>query len=171
MENSEPVRLARYAIEERIRNGRVPSIPEWVSRELRTMMAGCFVSIHKSDGALRGCIGTLSPVTASLASEIIQNAVSSATRDPRFPPVEAEELDELEITVDVLGEAEATTAEELDPKRYGVIVQHGWKKGVLLPDLEGVDTVDEQLRIALMKAGIGKSESYRIYRFTVRRYH
>ncbi|HNR80384.1 MAG TPA: AMMECR1 domain-containing protein, partial [Mesotoga infera] len=79
--------------------------------------------------------------------------------------------DELVITVDVLGEAEATTTEELDPKRYGVIVQHGWKKGVLLPDLEGVDTVDEQLRIALMKAGISKGESYRIYRFTVKRYH
>jgi AmmeMemoRadiSam system protein A len=135
------------------------------------MMAGCFVSIHKSDGALRGCIGTLSPVTGNLASEILQNAVSSATRDPRFPPIEPEELDELVITVDVLGEAEATTTEELDPKRYGVIVQHGWKKGVLLPDLEGVDTVDEQLRIALMKAGISKGESYRIYRFTVKRYH
>ena len=106
--------------------------------------AGVFVSLHK-DGMLRGCIGTIAPVTGCVAEEILRNAVSAGTQDPRFQPVKEEELERLVYSVDVLGEPEAITSkEELDVKKYGVIVTKGRKRGLLLPDLDGVDSVDQR---------------------------
>ena len=133
--------------------------------------AGVFVSIKK-DGQLRGCIGTTSPTQESVAAEVIQNAISAAFYDPRFFPIEKDELDGLTISVDVLGEAEPiSNMRELDPVRYGVIVRQGHKSGLLLPDLEGVDTAEEQVEIAKQKAGITSNEGVQLFRFEVIRYH
>ena len=113
-----------------------------------------FVSLHKY-GELRGCIGTISPVQESIADEIIANGISACSRDPRFSRVRADELDALSYSVDVLGEAEPIeSTAQLDPKRYGVIVTKGYRRGLLLPDLEGVDSVEYQVAIAKQKAGI-----------------
>jgi len=134
--------------------------------------AGTFVSIHKH-GMLRGCIGTIEPTQANVALEVIQNAISAAIHDPRFPPIRPEELADLDIKVDVLGEPEPVESmDELDPRRYGVIVQSArdWRKGLLLPDLEGVDTVEYQVDIARRKAGIWPDEPIKLYRFEVVRY-
>ena len=133
--------------------------------------AGAFVSLKKA-GQLRGCIGTIQPVRPTLTQEIVENAVSAATRDPRFQPVELEELDEITISVDVLGTPEPVSGpEELDPSRFGVIVTCGQRKGVLLPDLPGVTTPEEQVRIARQKAGIGAEETVELLRFEVKRYY
>jgi len=133
--------------------------------------APCFVSLHGPDGSLRGCIGTLLPTRASLGEEIRANAIAAATRDPRFPPVSRSELRGLHFSVDVLEPSEPVESlEELDPRVYGVIVSKGFRRGVLLPDLEGVDTPEVQVRIALRKAGIGDPSGVRIERFRVRRY-
>ena len=134
------------------------------------MQAACFVSLHKQNH-LRGCIGTLEPTQRNLVHEIIHNAVAACAKDPRFNPVEAKELADLEISVDVLSPAERTTRNQLDPKRFGVIVRSSWRTGVLLPDLDGVNTVDEQLNIALRKAGIDPKDDYAIERFEVIRHH
>jgi AmmeMemoRadiSam system protein A len=132
--------------------------------------AGVFVSLHKH-GRLRGCIGTTSAVTSCIAEEIRRNAVSACSEDPRFDPVTANELDELEISVDVLGAAEPiSSTTQLDPKRYGVIVSRSYKRGLLLPNLDGVDTVEEQVSIAKRKAGIGEHESVSLQRFEVVRH-
>ena len=133
--------------------------------------AGVFVSL-KEEGRLRGCIGTIAPVRASIAEEIIENAISAATKDPRFQAVEPEELDRLIYSVDVLGETEEISSEaELDVKRYGVVVSRGYKRGLLLPNLDGVDTVDEQVTIAKRKAGIPEdAEDIRLERFEVVRH-
>ena len=140
-------------------------------KEMREKRAGVFVSLHE-EGELRGCIGTFKPTTACIAEEIMQNAVSACSEDPRFPEVEEEELERLVISVDVLGEVEPVKdTTELDPQRYGVIVSCDGRRGLLLPDLEGVDTVDEQIRIALQKAGIMESEDYAMERFEVVRHH
>ena len=126
----------------------------------------------KKDGNLRGCIGTIYPVCPTLAQEIINNAVSSGTRDPRFNPVKPSELDELVYSVDVLGETEdINSPSELDVKRYGVIVSKGYRKGLLLPNLDGVDTVEEQISIAKQKAGISPDESVKLQRFEVVRHY
>ncbi len=128
-------------------------------------------SASRSTGRLRGCIGTFEPTRGSLAEEIVQNAVRSCTRDPRFEPVRPDELVELDISVDVLGEPEPVPdPSHLDPSRYGVIVKSGRRLGLLLPDLEGVDTVEEQLDIARSKAGIGKREPVELFRFEVKRH-
>ena len=163
------VALARRAIEEYVRRGRVIEPPPDLSEELVSRRAGAFVSLKKR-GELRGCIGTFLPTEPNLAREIIKNAIHSATQDPRFPPVRPEELPQLAISVDVLSAPEPASVEELDPKRYGVIVEAGWRRGLLLPDLPGVDTVEEQLRIAKLKAGIAPDEPCQIYRFTVERH-
>ncbi|MDF1526404.1 MAG: AmmeMemoRadiSam system protein A [bacterium] len=132
--------------------------------------AGTFVSLKKA-GQLRGCIGTIRPVRSTLTQEIMDNAVSAATRDPRFKPVVLEELDEISISVDVLGTPEPVSGlEELDPSRFGVIVKSGHRKGLLLPDLPGVTTSEEQVRIARQKAGIGAEEPVELLRFEVKRY-
>ncbi|MBF7096682.1 AmmeMemoRadiSam system protein A [Alkalibacter mobilis] len=132
--------------------------------------AGAFVSIH-SDGNLRGCIGTIKPTEVTLAREIINNAVEACAFDPRFNSVEPWELEKLEIKVDILGAPEEIKGkEELDVKKYGVIVEKGNRRGLLLPDLEGVDTVDHQIEIAKRKAGIPLEEDCKLYRFTVERH-
>lgn len=162
------VELARRAVEEYVRHARRIAPPEGPAEELR-QRAGAFVSIKKR-GALRGCIGTFLPTQENLAQEIITNAISSATRDYRFPPIKPEELGELEYSVDILTPPEPATPEELDPKRYGVLLESGGRRGLLLPDLEGVDTVEEQLEIAKRKAGIAPDEPVQISRFEVERH-
>lgn len=132
----------------------------------------CFVSLHMKNGDLRGCIGTLEPYRENLLEEIIGNAKSAAFGDPRFPPVSREEIDEIEVSVDVLDKPERIERKsQLDPKIYGVIVKRGERRGVLLPDLPGVTDIDEQIQIAMSKAGIGYQEEVELYRFKVKRYH
>lgn len=167
-QESPPVKWARMVIESYITNQSQPQLPDEMKYLLEDK-AGTFVSLKKH-GQLRGCIGTISPAYGSLAEEIAENAISAATRDPRFLPVENHELDDLVYLVDILGKPEPATREQLDPKRYGVIVKMGGRRGLLLPDLEGVDTVEEQLRIACQKAGIRPDENYSIERFEVVRY-
>ena len=134
------------------------------------MRAGAFVSIH-SHGRLRGCIGTIAPTTRCVAQEIIRNAVSASTQDPRFAPITEDELKWLEVSVDVLGEPEKIdSADQLDVKRYGVIVSCGSRRGLLLPDLDGVDTPAQQISIALQKGGIREHENYQLERFEVIRH-
>lgn len=165
------VRLARLAIEDYIREQKRVSLPEELKDpELEGPSKGVFVSI-KSSGGLRGCIGTTIGTQRSLADEIIHNAIQAATEDPRFPEIEPWELEHLTISVDVLSKGELVPGiEALDPKIYGVIVESDFRRGLLLPDLEGIDTVEDQVRIALNKAGIKEHESYRIHRFTVERH-
>ncbi len=164
------VELARESIETYVRHGRRIAPPEELS-ELFASRAGAFVSLHLT-GELRGCIGTVEPQQPNLAQEVIANAISAATRDPRFTPVMADELRQLDISVDVLEPAEPIASiAELDPRQYGVIVERGGRRGLLLPDLEGVDTPEQQVSIALRKAWIGAHEDYDLYRFRVTRYH
>ncbi len=164
------VRLAWQSVESWVCRRRVADVPGGLPEELLNRRAGAFVSIHKQ-GRLRGCIGTISPTQASLAEEIIHNAVSAAARDPRFDPIRPDELPWLEISVDVLGEPEPIASEaELDVKRYGVIVSRGGRRGLLLPDLEGVDTPRRQVEIARQKAGIGPGEKVELQRFEVVRH-
>ena len=164
------VQLARKAIEAYVTRGEVIAPPENPCEEMRGR-AGVFVSLHTPEG-LRGCIGTIEPVHDSVAEEVIANAISAATRDPRFDPVTPEELDRLEISVDVLTPPEPVESmADLDPKKYGVIVQCGGRRGLLLPDLEGVDDARTQVDIALRKAWIRPHEPYQMYRFRVIRYH
>ncbi len=164
------VALARASVEGFVRTGQPIAVPANLPDELLNTQAGAFVSLHK-DGELRGCIGTISPTKTNLAEEIIANGVSAAAHDPRFSPVRPEELDRISYSVDVLGEAESiVSSDELDPARYGVIVTNGWRRGLLLPDLEGVDTAEQQVAIALRKAGIHQKESYELQRFEVVRH-
>ena len=166
----EYVRLARHAIETIVHTGKNAELPQGLPSEM-SERAGVFVSLKK-DGELRGCIGTFEPTTKNIAEEILQNAASAALRDPRFPPVKKEELDALVYSVDVLTEPELVAgADALDVKKYGVIVEYRARKGLLLPDLAGVDTVEEQLRIARQKGGIPADAPIRIWRFTVERHH
>jgi len=162
------VRLAKETVEAYVRGGKTLDIGE-LTPEMRDK-AGVFVSIHKF-GGLRGCIGTFEPATENVAEEIIANAISSATRDPRFPAVAANELKDLSYNVDVLTKPEPIESQDqLDPKKYGVIVEAGWRRGLLLPDLEGVDSVDYQIDICRQKAGIMPNEPIKLYRFEVKRY-
>lgn len=162
------VRVATAAIETYVRDRQVISPPKALTLPMRER-AGVFVSLKKR-GELRGCIGTYLPTEETIAREVITNAIKSASADPRFPPVCEEELVELVVSVDVLSEPEPCDEEDLDPQRYGVIVESGWRRGLLLPDLPGVGTVSEQIEIARMKAGIGSAEQVRLYRFTVERH-
>ena len=162
------VRLAKKTVESYVGRRKTPE-PIELSPEM-TERAGVFVSIKKQ-GALRGCIGTFEPTQANVAEETIANAISSATRDPRFLPVSVAELPHLTYSVDVLTQPEPVgDVSQLDPKRYGVIVKTGVRRGLLLPDLEGVDTVEEQIDICRQKAGILPDEPVELYRFEVRRY-
>lgn len=165
------VRLARLALETYVRTGSPLSAPpDGLPDALTSQAAGAFVSLHVH-GELRGCIGTTAPTTGSAAREIMQNAVSAGTRDPRFPPVQEKELDSLEYSVDVLKAPEPIDSpDQLDVKRYGVIVSCGGRRGLLLPDLDGVDTVEQQIAIACQKGGIGPDEPYRLERFEVVRH-
>ena len=164
------VRLARETVEQYVRFREKPAVPEGLPAEMTERRAGVFVSIHK-EGRLRGCIGTILPVRGCIAEEITDNAVSAATRDPRFDPIRPEELDKLEINVDVLTEPEQIDSkDQLDVKRYGVIVSSGNRRGLLLPDLDGVDTVDEQVSIAMRKGGISPRDRITLERFEVVRH-
>ena len=164
------VRLARASVTSWVtRRERLP-LPQDLPAEMLSGRAGAFVSLHKN-GQLRGCIGTILATQNTLADEIVMNAISACARDPRFRPVSADELKYLEISVDVLGAPEdISSPAALDVKRYGVIVSCGQRRGLLLPDLEGVDTVEEQIRIARQKGGIGEHEPYSLQRFEVVRH-
>ena len=171
-ENSDSyVKLAYAAVEAYVSRREKIAVPDGLPPEMLERRAGTFVSIHEY-GSLRGCIGTIGPTKSSIAEEIIANAISASTRDPRFPAIVAAELPWLEISVDVLGEPEDIDSEdELDVKRYGVIVTSGRKRGLLLPDLDGVDTPQQQIDIARQKAGIHKFEKYKLQRFEVIRHY
>jgi len=163
------VKLAKAAVEHYVGTGKRIPLPADLAPEM-TEKAGAFVCIKKR-GELRGCIGTFSPCTENVASEIIHNAVNAASCDPRFDPVTAAELNELEYTVDVLMKPEKVeNKKQFDTRKYGIIVKSGGRRGLLLPDIEGVDTVDEQVMIASMKAGISAGEPVELYRFEVKRY-
>ena len=154
------VRLARLSLETYVKTGkRLERLPEGLPDEMTEQAAGAFVSLHVH-GQLRGCIGTTEPVTKNVTTEIMQNAVSAVSRDPRFPAVQPWELEDLDINVDVLMPAQVIDSpDQLDVKKYGVIVSKGGKRGLLLPDLEGVDTVEKQLEIAKQKAGLSPQET------------
>ena len=171
-EEADPyVKLARETVESYIRDNRIPEIPVGLPREMYSDKAGTFVSIHEH-GRLRGCIGTILPTRKNIAEEIIANAISASTRDPRFDPIGPQELKWLEISVDVLGQPEEIPSPDyLDVKKYGVIVSRGGKRGLLLPDLEGVDTVEDQIAIAKRKAGISARAEVKLERFEVIRHH
>ena len=163
------VKLAKQTVETYVREGKIPPPPAELTPEMKER-AGVFVSIHKS-GELRGCIGTFEPIQKNVAEEVISNAISSSTRDPRFPPVAPEELKDLDFSVDVLTPPKPIKDKsQLDPKKYGVIVQCGFRRGLLLPDLEGVDSVDYQIDICRQKAGIDPGEPIKLFRFEVKRY-
>lgn len=162
-------KLARESLTHYLTSGNYINLTDEIPNEMRTVRRGVFVTLKK-EGNLRGCIGTIFPRTESVAQEIIRNAVSAALHDTRFDPVREDELEDLEFSVDVLTEPKVATRSELDPKRYGVIVRSGSKTGLLLPDLEGIDTVEEQLSIAIDKGGISPGEDYLIEKFEVIRY-
>jgi AmmeMemoRadiSam system protein A len=162
------VKLAREAVESYVGQDKVLR-PEEITDEMK-QRSGVFVSIKKH-GELRGCIGTFEPTRANVAEEIVVNAISSATQDPRFAPVAVSELGDLEYSVDILTEPEPVDSiDQLEPKKYGVIVESGFRRGLLLPDLEGVATAEMQIDICRAKAGISADEPIKLYRFEVRRY-
>ena len=165
------VALARLSVETFVNTGRPAELPDDVPSEVLSQRAGAFVSLHER-GQLRGCIGTIAATCENVALEILQNGVSACSQDPRFDPVQPDELDFLDYSVDVLGDAESIDSPaQLDPKRYGVIVTKGWHRGLLLPNLEGVDTIDAQVSIAKQKAGISVyDEDVQLERFEVVRH-
>ncbi len=176
MEHHHPlVQLAEHAVNEYVRHGQRLSLSH--AQELPpelTQRAGTFVSIHKKNGELRGCIGTFMPIRDSVADEVIENAIASASRDPRFYPIQEWELDDLEISVDVLSAPEPVeSSSDLDPQTFGVIVadREGNRRGLLLPMLEQVQTAEQQVAIARQKAFIGADEPVQLFRFRVQRYH
>lgn len=165
------VKLARLSLETFVKTHKPAEIPANLPEEMLNRRAGAFVSLHK-DGELRGCIGTIAPTTDNIAQEIIQNAISACSRDPRFSPVTVDELDDIEYSVDILSEAERVfSLDDLDVKKYGVIVENGGRQGLLLPDLEGVDTVQQQVAIAMRKGNIPNNQPINLWRFEVIRHH
>ena len=164
------VRLARLSLEIYLKTGKRVQLPDGLPAEMLNRRAGAFVTLKKH-GQLRGCIGTIGPMTDSIAEEILRNAVSAGTEDPRFPTVTKSELKDLVYSVDVLAPAEPIQSiDELDVKRYGVIVSKGYKRGLLLPNLDGVNTPQEQVSIAMQKGGIQPNEDYTLERFEVVRH-
>jgi AmmeMemoRadiSam system protein A len=168
------IRLARKAVESYIEQKKTPRLDELIaSDDLTPEMkerAGVFVSIKKF-GELRGCIGTFEPTRKNVAEEVINNAISSATQDPRFPSVNTTELPKLSYSVDILTKPEPIKDQsQLDPKRYGVIVESGGRRGLLLPNLEGVATIEQQIDICRHKAGISHHDPIKLYRFEVKRF-
>lgn len=165
------VKLASDSLKYYLEHHKYMKIPEGLPHEMLSRRAGVFVSLKK-DGQLRGCIGTIEGVRASIAEEIIKNAVSAGFGDPRFYPVSQNEFQGLDISVDILGKSFPVIDRSiLDAKRYGVIVSLGERRGLLLPNLEGVDTPEEQINIALDKAGIRKIEEYELEAFEVIRHY
>jgi hypothetical protein len=165
------VRLAKETVELYVRNRKVREVGKDELPHEFDEQAGVFVCL-KVAGVLRGCIGTFQPTEPTIAQETVRNAVSAATCDPRFPCVSPEELGAIDYTVDVLTQPEPVDDKsELDPRKYGVIVQAGSRRGLLLPDLEGVDTAEYQVAIAMQKAGIPPGTPVKLFRFEVKRYH
>ena len=166
----EYVKLARYSVENYIKTGKMAEMPKNLPEDMLSRKAGVFVSLKKH-GKLRGCIGTISPVMKNIAGEILRNAISAAFEDPRFDPLEVSELPEIVYSVDVLSPSEPVDSmDSLDSERYGVIVVSGYKRGLLLPNLEGVDTPEQQVEIARRKAGIRDDEKFSLERFEVVRH-
>jgi len=166
----EYVKLAKYSVENYVKTRRMAKLYDNIPDEMLSQQAGVFVSLKKN-GNLRGCIGTIEPTKDSIAEEILEIAVTAAVGDLRFEPVREAELEELVYSVDVLSTPEPVASKELlDQNIYGVIVTSGSKRGLLLPNLEGVDSVDEQISIALRKAGIRPNEDYNLQRFKVVRH-
>lgn len=163
--------LARKTVENYVTTSQILAVPETGLDAFRDQRAGVFVTIKTSDDKLRGCIGTISPVCETILHETIQNAISAATRDPRFLPVEADELECLNYEVSVLYPPEpAASLADLDPIKYGVIVSSRGRRGLLLPDLDGINTAEEQVRHAMYKAGLHPSETVVLQRFLVDKY-
>ena len=168
--NSNPyTRIARESLNYYFVHGERMEHIKDVPQELLNEKHGVFVSLKKF-GELRGCIGTIAPTTNSVGEEIIKNAIESALNDPRFPALREDELEDIDISVDVLMDAVPASKEELDPKKYGVIVTKGYRRGLLLPDIEGIDTIEKQLSIACSKGDIDINEDYNIEKFEVIRY-
>lgn len=162
--------LARRAVEDYIVQGKEAEIDEGELPEILKEQAGVFVTLKKNK-KLRGCMGTFRPVQKNAAYEIISNAMTAAENDPRFPEVNKEELNEIKFSVDILSEPEQVrNTKELDPKKYGILVKGGHQTGLLLPDLDGIKTAEEQLNIAKRKAGLTEDTKVEIYRFTVKRF-
>lgn len=165
----EYIKLARYSVENFVKNHKA-ELPKNLPEELLTRRAGAFVSLHKN-GELRGCIGTIAATRKNIAEEILQNGISACSRDPRFSPVEVSELEEIIYSVDILGEPERIfEKKDLDVKKYGVIVENNGRRGLLLPDLEGIETIEQQILIAKQKANIGAKEPINLWRFEVIRH-
>jgi AmmeMemoRadiSam system protein A len=167
----DPPTLARNAVENFIRSGKILD-PGDATRGPLATPAPCFVSLKTLDGELRGCIGTIEPARDALGEEIVANAISAATNDPRFEPVRVEELSNLRYSVDVLFPPEKTEMGELDPAVFGVIVEDesGARRGLLLPDIQGITDARQQVEIAARKAGIASDEPVRLWRFKVERF-
>ncbi len=164
------VALAYQAIKTYLTEGKTMPPPDPRPDDM-TEARAVFVSLHLSDGMLRGCRGTISPVEPNLAQAVINTAIASATDDPRFPPMSASELDGLDVKVDVLSDMEPVIdSSELDEKRYGVVIRSGYRRALLLPDIAAVESVPHQLELVRRKAGIGPDEPVELYRFTVTRY-
>lgn len=172
VEHVELVSLARRAVETFVLDNKVV-VPECDDDSLSSQRAACFVSIKTAGRELRGCVGTIEPEHDSLAAEVVNNAIKAATRDPRFRPVSADELPRLRYSVDVLGGLEPATLEDLDPSVFGVVVtdDSGTRRGLLLPNIDGISTASQQVGVAARKAGIGPHESVKLYRFRTRRFH
>lgn len=163
------LRLAREAVEGYVLRRAIPEPPSQTPPEL-IERAGVFVTL-RVQRRLRGCIGTLTATRPTIAHEIIANAIASATADPRFPPVTAAELPDLNYEVDILEPLEPVAgAGQLDPAVYGVVVEAGERRGVLLPGLEEVRSVEQQIAIAASKAQIAPDSPVSLYRFRVRRF-
>ena len=162
--------LFRSSVQHHIEKGQPLPCPNPLPEQMNNQ-AGTFVSIKKN-GLLRGCIGTIQPKYANLAEEVIQNAIKAANEDPRFPSIKMQELQELTFSVDVLTTPEKIdNISSLDVKRYGLIVRTKSRQGLLLPNLDNIKTVDQQLKVCLKKGGIKESEPYELLRFEVKRFH
>lgn len=168
----EYVKLAKDTIEAYIKTNKIPPLPKKLPEEMLKKKAGAFVSIHKKDGELRGCIGTFMPTKPNLALEIVTNAISSATQDPRFPPITKEELPDLVYSIDILSKPKTISNHKaIDPKKYGLIVStEDGRRGLLLPDIPGVRTAEEQIAICRRKAGISPKEKVKFQIFSVERH-
>jgi len=160
--------LAKEAVENYVRHER--TIKNTSSHPFLLKPGAAFVSL-KIKKQLRGCLGSIEPQKKTLAEEIIANAVSAATHDYRFNPVQIQELAHIAYSIDVLSKlTPVKSLKELDAQKYGVLVEKGISKGLLLPNLEGVETVKQQLDIAKHKAGIFENSGLTIYRFEVQRF-
>ncbi|MDK2945913.1 AmmeMemoRadiSam system protein A [Geotoga petraea] len=164
------VKLAFEVIKSQFEKESVSDFSIYKNDEDFKIKRGCFVTIHNNDDSLRGCIGTIEPYYENLYEEIYHNAISAAFKDPRFDELREKELKNIKISVDVLGDLKKVNKkDELNPQKFGIVLQKGFHRGVLLPNLEGVDTVEKQIYITKMKAGIN-SDDFDIFKFEVNRY-